>query len=114
MSSKWKVEFYREADGDEPVKTYLNSIVKKDRAILLATIDRLRRLGPEIQGTKMDGLIEWSIRELRKDRHRILYGRDGDTFALLSAFLKRTPKTPLEEKNLAKNRFQQYLNQRNS
>ena len=56
----------------------------------------------------MDKLIEGSIRELRKDRHRILYGRHGTTYVLLTAFLKKTDKTPLEQINLAKKRFEEY------
>ena len=56
----------------------------------------------------MDKLIEGSLRELRKDRHRILCGRHGDTFVLLTAFLKRTNDTPPKEIELAKRRFEAY------
>ncbi len=105
----WKVVFYQEEDGQDPVKEYILSIQRdKERAVLLNTIQRLQRIGTEIQGTDMDKLIEGSIRELRKDRHRILYGRLGNTFVLLTAFLKRTGDTPSKEIELAKKRFKAY------
>lgn len=108
-ASPWVVEFFADDDGSEPVKDYLLSIRRdKERALLLQTIERLHTLGPEIQGTKMDKLIDGPIRELRKDRHRILYGRDGNTFVLLSAFLKSTQATPRSEIELAKRRFELY------
>jgi len=75
---------------------------------LINVIQRLQLLGPDIQGTDMDKLIEGPLRELRKDRHRILYGRYGNHFVLLTAFMKKTDKTPPEQINLAKQRFEEH------
>lgn len=110
MPSKWKVEFYEDAEGYNPVQEYIfEGNDEKHVALLINVLQRLQVLGPDLQGTDMDKLIAGPIRELRKDRHRILYRRHGNTFVLLSAFLKRTDKTPLEQINLAKQRFEEYL-----
>lgn len=53
--------------------------------------------------------IDGPIFELRKDRHRILYCQDGPRFVLLSAFLKRTQKTPLVEIEQAHKLYKEYL-----
>ena len=110
MSPKYHVEFYRDADGSNPVQEYiLEGNDKKKIALLIAVIERLENLGPELQGTNMDKLIKGPIRELRKDRHRILYGRDGNTYVLLTAFPKSTQKTPPEQIELSQKRFGEYL-----
>ena len=110
MPSKWKVEFYEDDKGINPVQEYIvEGNDEKRVALLINVIQRLEELGPELQGTNMDKLITGSIRELRKDRHRILYGRHGNTYILLTAFLKKTKKTPQEQLELAKQRFEENL-----
>ena len=107
--SIWIVVFYEDEIGNKPVKEYLTSITnEKEKATLLNVITMLQQYGPAIQSTKMDKIIDGSIRELRKGRHRILYGRHGNIFVLLTAFLKRTDKTPPDEIKLANERFTRY------
>jgi len=110
MPSKYKIEFYQDADGRFPVKDYIfEGNDEKKVALLIAVIQRLEEVGPELRTTDMDKLIDSPIGELRKDRHRILYGRDGNNYVLLTAFLKRTQKTPQGQIELAKKRFEEYL-----
>lgn len=110
MPSKWNIEFYENDDRVNPVQAYITEGKDAKRiALLINIIERLKTLGPDLQGTKMDKHIDGPIRELRKDRHRILYGRSGNTFVLLTAFLKKTQKTPNEQIVLAKQRFEEYL-----
>lgn len=110
MPSKWRVEFYQDAEGHNPVQEYILAGNDEKRiALLINVIQRLQALGTDIQGTDMDKLIEGPIRELRKDRHRILYGRHGSCFVLLAAFMKKTDKTPPEQIALARQRFEEYL-----
>jgi phage-related protein len=105
MPSKWTVLFYQDIDGSIPVQVYMfEGNDEKRVALLINVIQRLEALGLEIQGTNMDKLIEGSIRELRKDRHRIIYGRNGNTFILLTAFMKKSDKTPPEQIEIAKTR----------
>jgi phage-related protein len=112
MPSRWIIEFYQDAEGRKPVQDYIVEGNDERRvSLLIAVIQRLQELGPDIQGTDMDKLIEGPIRELRKDRHRILYGRDGNRFVLLSAFMKKTDKTPPEQIALAQERFEEHLHE---
>lgn len=106
---EWIVEYYTDRNGFSPVKDYIRKLTDpKQVAVVMKAIMRLKALGTEIQQTKMDKFIEDSIRELRKDRHRVLYGRIGNVFVLLTAFLKETDQTPESEKQLARTRFQDY------
>lgn len=106
---KWIVEYYTDDKGFSPVKDYIRRISDpKQVAVVLRAITLLRELGPEIQRLKMDKLIEDSIRELRKDHHRIIYGRIGNLFVLLTAFFKKTDQTPEPQKHLARTRFQDF------
>jgi phage-related protein len=109
MPSKWIVESYVDKDSRKPVEDYIYEGNDEDVvALLINVIQRLQALGPDLQGTNMDKLIDGPIRELRKKRHRILYGRVGNRFVLLSAFMKKTDKTPPEQISLAKSRFEDY------
>ena len=111
MPLKWKIVFYEDDQGNHPVADYIKGVNDpKQKALLLQVINLLEDLGPDIQGTNMDKLIEGSIRELRKGRHRVLYGRVGNTFVLLAAFLKSSQKTPPEQKLIAQRRFDEYQN----
>lgn len=112
MPSEWIIEFYADDDGHKPVYEYIQEKDDKTTALLLQLVKRLRNLGPDIQGTNMDKLIEGPIRELRKDRHRILYGRHGNRFILLTAFLKETQKTPRTQVELAKKRYSEHINRK--
>lgn len=110
-SSKWQVAWYIDEKDRRPVLEYIFQI-NEETAIgnIINVIQMLATVGVEnLINTKMCDEIESPIYELRKDRHRILFGRDKDLFILLSAFLKQTQKTPPSEINLACNRWHSYL-----
>lgn len=102
----WIVEFYPEEDDSVP--NYIDNLPEKEQAQILQVIGQLQELGPLIQGTKLDKLIDGSFRELRKNRHRIIYCRDNKRFILLVAFLKTTDRTPIKFIDMAKKRFKEY------
>ncbi|MDD5368142.1 MAG: type II toxin-antitoxin system RelE/ParE family toxin [Anaerolineaceae bacterium] len=105
----WKVDPFVDEGGVCPVMDYIfTGHSEKEVAIIMQVITTLQNRGPEIRGSKMDDRIRGPIRELRKDRHRILYAQVGNTFVLLSAFLKETQKTPPEEIDLAERRLEIY------
>lgn len=106
MPLKWTVEFYEDEDGNAPVQDYIMEGNDEQRiATCINVIRYLMEHGRGIRDTDMDKGLNDSIRELRKDRHRILYGQIGTRFFLLSAFMKRTQKTPPEEIELAERRL---------
>ena len=104
----WNVEIYHEGIEENSVESYFANLPKNENAQILQVIKLLQTLGTELQGTDMDKLIEGPLRELRKGRHRIIYGREGRNFVLLVAFLKRTKKTPKSMIILAEQRFKAY------
>lgn len=106
--SSWTVEIFPEGMDSHSIPEYFSTLTEKDIALLLHLIEQLEELGPDIQGTNMDKLITGSIRELRKDSHRILYGREGRNFTLLVAFRKDSRKTPERFITLALGRFEEY------
>ena len=109
MHQKYIVGFYVDREGKRQVEQYLFQEKNlTDLAILINVIQRLAIVGQDLLDTNMAKPLEGLIFELRKDRHRILYAPDGKRFVLLSAFLKRTQKTPPEEIRLAKKRFAEY------
>lgn len=111
MSLKWTVECYKDKSGREPVLEYIAEGNDEQRiAILINVIQMLMVYGKDIRDTEMEKGLTDSIRELRKDRHRILYGQIGTRFILLSAYMKRTQKTPLEEIELAERRLAECRN----
>lgn len=110
MRTNNKVVCYIDENDMNPVLDYIMTL-EDSQAIsnLINVIQRLQRIGLEIVNTKMGKHIEGRIYELIKDRHRILFGVDGNVFILLTAFLKRTQKTPTEEIKIATLRFTEYL-----
>jgi len=105
----YKVVFFRDSKGKAPVLGYIDRLPKKEKAKVLKYIDFLR----EKKGILYEPYskhIVGKIRELRVDisrnRHRIFYFTFiGKKIILLHAFLKRTNKTPLAEKNRALNNY---------
>lgn len=111
MPIKWTVECYKDKYGREPVLDYIGEGNNKQRiATLINVIQMLMVYGTAIYDTEMEKGLTDSIRELRKDRHRILYGKIGNRYILLTAFLKRTQKTPPEEIELAERRLAECRN----
>ncbi len=95
---RYLVGFFVNRDGSKPVETYMISNANlTDLSVLINVIQRLALIGLDIVNTNMGKRIQGQIYELRKDRHRILFVPDGERFVLLSAFTKKTGKTPPEE-----------------
>ena len=111
---KWLILFYIEDDGTQPVKEYITACKnKKDIAVILQVIQSLSLIGLDLLDTKMCKKIDNNIKELVKGHHRILFAQDGNSFILLSAFYKKTKKTPINEKIKANDRFLIFLANKN-
>ena len=105
----YRIYFYRDKNGVEPVREYLQDLAKKtskDARINLTKIrDHVKILS--IHGT-FAGMpymkhIEGDIWELRPLRNRVFFAAwyDGG-FILLHHFMKKTQKTPKREIEQAK------------
>ena len=103
----YEVHFYQDANGNQPVKEYLDkleekSIKSKDARIKYNKIDQYIGILME-HGTAAGEHLDGEIWELRPLRDRILFfAWDGNSFVLLSHFMKRTQKTPKREIEKAK------------
>ena len=115
----YKVSFYKDSAGSEPVREYLDSLVAKkdkDSRIKLTKIQDYIKILAQF-GTRA-GLpymkhIEDDIWELRPRRDRIFFFYWTDKqFILLHHFMKQTQKTPKSEIAVAK-RYKQDFIERN-
>lgn len=110
MRQRYIVGFFVNQKGEKPVEDYLADGKNiTDFIVLINVIQRLAYVGQQILDTNMAKHIEGPIYELRKDRHRIFYAEDGDRFVLLSAFQKKTQKTPEKEIDTAFMYYDEYL-----
>lgn len=104
-----KIYFYKDANGNEPVKEYMYELSQKsgkDSRIKLAKIlnyiDVLEAYGKQV-GEPYIKHLEGDIWELRPVRDRILFvGWHDNSFVLLHVFQKATRKTPKREIEKAK------------
>lgn len=109
----FKVIFYRQEDGTEPVKDFILSLDKKMRAKVMKELKMLSRNGPELREPYSKPL-EDGIFELRaqfgSDITRVLYFFFvGRRIILTNGFVKKTQKTPPEEIDRAKRCRSDYL-----
>jgi phage-related protein len=108
----YKIIFYKEDDGVEPVKEFILSLkTKTDKNSII----NVNKINDYLQALSQFGLtltepyikhIDKEIWELRPIRNRILFACwDESTFIMLHRFMKQTRKTPPKETALAKNRL---------
>lgn len=105
----YSVEFYKDKDGNEPVKEYISSLASKNDKDSRINLNKIRDYIKTLSeyGTRAGEPyvkhIEGEIWELRPLRNRILFFEyDGDRIILLSHFIKKTQKTPQREIDKAK------------
>ena len=109
MRRIYDVALFIDRKGNNFVQNYLQNINNQKELIsLINVIQRLSCIGQYLLDTNMAKRIDGPIFELRKGRHRILYAKFNDRFILLSAFIKKTKKTPNREIRLARKRYDEY------
>jgi phage-related protein len=112
--------YYRESDGTEPVRVFLNELEPEERAVLDLQIDRLNMLqdGDPPLPFPHSSQVEGDLRELRchygRRLYRVLYRRSRRLFVLLHVFRKNSEAVPAAEKAIAAVRwddFQRRINE---
>jgi phage-related protein len=108
----WEVTYYETADGECPVRGFLDSLPKAHRAKVFATISRLRDQGPAL-GFPHTSQVSGKIREIRthfgRHLYRLLYFMDRQRRAvLLDAFEKKSAKVPSERVAAALSRVEDH------
>lgn len=105
----YKIEFYRDKNGKEPVIEYMRKLAhKKDKDSRI----KLNKINDYIEALRVYGTVigepyikhlEDEIWELRPLRDRILFvAWNNGSFVLLHQFTKKTRKTPVREIEKAK------------
>lgn len=100
----YRVIFYKDRNGKEPVKEYLKRLsVRKDKDSRIKLnkireyIKILSEYGTRAGEPYMKHLVDdlWELRPM--DNRILFFAYDGKKFVLLSYFIKKTQKTPLRE-----------------
>lgn len=113
MKKDYKIIYYVDEKGNIPVKEYIDNQKIKERAKIFIFINFLKENNGYLD-EPYSKHIKGKIRELRidffKNHHRIMYFVfTGEEIILLSAFTKRTEKTPQREINKAINNYNNFL-----
>lgn len=104
---KLEVRFYRELNGNEPVRKWLKSIHKEKRRSIgqdIKTVQFGWPLGmPIVRGL---GQKLWEIRSIFPNGiARVIFTLEDDIIILLHGYIKKSQKMPKEELELAKKRL---------
>jgi phage-related protein len=106
--------YYRDPDGREPVRDFLQALSPQAREEVVATVRLLNRLGPQDPPLPFpfSSQVDGPLRELRchygRTLYRILYQRSGNLFILLHALGKRSIRLPVADKALAQARWEDF------
>ena len=106
------INYWRNPSGKAPVEKYIDDIDnKEERAEILATLNGIQQHGTDAIGVEFRQ-IEGKLWELKikshGNQHRIFYVvQKGKEMFLLHAYLKKTPRAPMNEMETAKKRMKQ-------
>ena len=111
---EWKVVFYMDKDGNEPVKDFILRESPGAIAEIIHVFKLLRKFNTQLGMPYVRKVDKSGLRELRirhsSDLYRILYfAYVGRKFILLHAFKKKGDKLPESEKGTALKRMDDYL-----
>lgn len=106
---KTTIRYYITASGENPVKSFIESLTEKQQKKLTRVISYIEEYGlitaiPHVK--KLKGTSLWEIRILGQDNMRVLYARVlADSILLLHGFVKKSQETPKREIKTALNRL---------
>ncbi|HEY3778646.1 MAG TPA: type II toxin-antitoxin system RelE/ParE family toxin [Rhizomicrobium sp.] len=109
-AKKIAVVFYRGEVGAEPVREWLKSLEKPDRAAIgddIRTVEFGWPVGMPVCRPLGRGLYEVRTR-LRDRTARMLFAIVGNDMVLLHGFIKKSRKTPSVDLDLARARLNNY------
>lgn len=110
MSPRLQVFFFRTGAGREPVREWLKNLPKEERKIIgedIMTVQFRWPLGMPLVDNLGSGV--WEVRTRLPTRiARVLFFVHEDELVLLHGFIKKTRKTPPEERALALKRKNAY------
>jgi phage-related protein len=117
----FSVRFYKDKDGNEPLKEYLRDLGSKTDKNSRINFNKIRDYIKILSehGTRAGEPyvkhLSGDIWELRPLRNRILFfGYDGQQFILLTHFIKKTQKTPRKEIEKAQSLMSDFVERSNN
>lgn len=105
-----EVVFFKSEAGNQPVKEFLMSRTKEDRKEIGADIYKVQAGFPlGLPLVRKEDVDLWEVRSIIPDGIcRILFAITKTEMVLLHGFVKKSPKTPLKELEVAKNRLKEF------
>lgn len=103
--SNFQAVYYRDADGREPVREFVDGLDEEAQAAIENQIDRLNLLSDEVPHLPFphSSQVEGELRELRchygRDHYRVLYRRSERLLVLLHVFARRSAKIRERDSN---------------
>jgi phage-related protein len=102
----WKLEFYRDHRGREPVAEFVESLIPALQAKVLQDLDLLEQFGTELSmplARPVSGYQFWELRSQASGNiARIFYvAAPGRRIVLLHGFVKKTQRTSSRELQIA-------------
>jgi phage-related protein len=108
----WIAKYYRDRHGAQPVKDFIDTLPPAHQELIDRKIDRLNVFGPMVPAPHSKK-VRGKLRRLKCDfaglRYRILYHEAESGFiVLLHMFVKKTPKIPQSEIDVAQSRWNDF------
>lgn len=105
----YRVRFFRQSDGESPIKDFLVSSHESLRSKIARQIRYLEEFGLTLANPnlkKLTGTSLWEVRILGKDNIRIICAAIiSNEIAIVHIFKKKSNKTPLRDLNIALKRY---------
>jgi phage-related protein len=110
----WQVEFYIDADGNEPVKEFILAQSKGTIAEILHVFKLLREFNiglgmPYVKKIDKSGLRELRIKHSSNIYRIFFFAYIGQKFILVHALMKKLDTLPEGDKRLALERMREYM-----
>ncbi len=92
--SEWAIEWYREGDGDPPLRAFLDDLTGRNRKEAIALMEMLQKWGDQLRAPR-SGPLGKGLFELRGHQVRIFYiFRRGRRVVLLDGIIKKQDRIP--------------------
>jgi phage-related protein len=110
---QWTVNYYTNETGEQPVKEWIDTFEEKLQLKIFRAFELLEDFNINLKAPYVkpleDKLYELRIKD-QKGIYRIIYfAHTGREFIMLNGFIKKTPKTPKKEIELAKIRMKEVV-----
>jgi len=103
-----RINYYRTARGDEPVRDYVRALSPRERDVWDETLALLEAFGSDAPVSLRQ--LQGKLWEIRVGRHRVAYVLlAGSQMVLLHAFKKQGQRTPRRDIELALRRAKEVL-----